>query len=50
MDNQPSFAERIAALKVAGETVMAEVQRMDAAAERFAARRTKPVVKKESRR
>jgi hypothetical protein len=39
MDNQPSFAERIRALKSAAETVMAEAQRMEAAAKRFADRR-----------
>jgi len=45
-DKQPSFAERTetlqrtaAALKEAAETVLAEVQRMQAAQQRFAARR-----------
>jgi hypothetical protein len=49
-NNQPSFAERIAALKDAAETVMAEAQRMEAAAQRFAARQGKPPAKKASRR
>jgi hypothetical protein len=42
MDNQPSFAERTAKLKAtayalreAAETVLAEVQHMEAAAKRF---------------
>jgi hypothetical protein len=39
MDNQPSFAERIAALKAAAETVMLEAQRMKAAARKFSKRR-----------
>jgi hypothetical protein len=39
MDTKPSFPERIAALKAAAETVMAEAQRMDAAARKFGARR-----------
>jgi hypothetical protein len=39
MDNQPSFAERIAALKAAAETVMLEAQRMEAAARKFSKRR-----------
>jgi hypothetical protein len=30
-NNQPTFAERIAALKTAAETVMLEAQRMEAA-------------------
>jgi hypothetical protein len=38
-DKTPSFAERIKALKAAAETVMAEAQRMEAAARKFAARR-----------
>ena len=39
MDNTPSFAERIAALKAAAETVMIEAQRMEAAAHKFEKRR-----------
>jgi len=38
-DNQPTFAERIAALKAAAETVMTEAQRMEAAARKFNGRR-----------
>jgi len=38
-DNQPTFAERIAALKAAAETVMIEAQRMEAAARKFNGRR-----------
>jgi hypothetical protein len=40
-NNQPSFAERIRALKAAAETVMAEAQRMEAAARKFSTRRTR---------
>jgi hypothetical protein len=40
MDNKPSFAERIKALKAAAETVMLEAQRMEAAEQRFAERRS----------
>ena len=40
MDNKPSFAERIKALKAAAETVMLEAQCMEAAEQRFAERRT----------
>ena len=36
MDTKPNFAERIAALKNAAETVMLEVIRMEAAERRFA--------------
>ena len=39
MDNNPSFPERINALKAAAETVMAEAQRMEAAARKFEKRR-----------
>jgi hypothetical protein len=39
MENNPSFTERIAALKAAAETVMAEAQRMEGAARKFSARR-----------
>ena len=39
MDTNPTFSERITALKAAAETVMAEAQRMEAAAHKFAARR-----------
>jgi len=39
MDNRPSFAQRIAALKAAAETVMAEAQHMEALARKFAPRR-----------
>jgi hypothetical protein len=39
MDTQPTFAERIAALKSAAETVMHEAQRMEAAARKFEKRR-----------
>jgi hypothetical protein len=39
MDNTPSFAERIAALKAAAEAVMLEAQRMEAAARKFDKRR-----------
>ena len=39
MDTNPTFAERITALKAAAETVMLEAQRMDAAAHKFAKRR-----------
>jgi hypothetical protein len=43
METKPSFAERIAALKAAAETVMLEAQRMEAAARKFDERRpTKP--------
>ena len=38
-NNTPSFAERIAALKAAAETVMLEAQRMEAAARKFDKRR-----------
>jgi hypothetical protein len=38
-NNTPSFAERIAALKAAAETVMLEAQRMEAAARKFDTRR-----------
>ena len=45
MDNQPNFAERTAKLKAtayalrdAAETVLAEVQHLEAAAKRFQAR------------
>jgi hypothetical protein len=40
MDTKPSFAERVAALKAAAETVMLEAQRMEAAGRRFAERKT----------
>jgi hypothetical protein len=49
MDNHPTFAERIAALKEAAETVMAEAQRMEAAAKRFAERRPTRGTRKASR-
>lgn len=39
MDTEPSFAERIRALKAAAETAMLEAQRMEAAEQRFAERR-----------
>jgi hypothetical protein len=39
MDNQPNFAERIAALKAAAETVMLEAERMESAARKFSKRR-----------
>ena len=39
MDTKPSFAERIAALKAAAETVMLEAQRMEAAEKRFSERK-----------
>ena len=39
METKPSFAERIAALKAAAETVMLEAQRMEAAARKFDERR-----------
>ena len=38
-NNTPSFAERIAALKAAAETVMLEAQRMEAASHKFDKRR-----------
>ena len=38
-NNTPSFAQRIAALKAAAETVMLEAQRMEAAARKFDKRR-----------
>jgi hypothetical protein len=38
-DNQPTFAERIRALKAAAETVMLEAQRMEAAARKFSERK-----------
>jgi hypothetical protein len=41
MDNNPSFPERIRALKAAAETVMEEAQRMEAAARKFGERRKK---------
>ncbi len=41
MDNTPSFAERIKALKAAAETVMLEAERMEAAARKFDNRRDK---------
>jgi len=44
-DNTPSFAERIKALKTAAETVMAEAQRMEAAARKFANRRAQKASK-----
>lgn len=54
MDNQPTFAERIVALRQcavslrdAAELVMSEAQRMDAAQERFAARTQKRSAKKQ---
>ena len=40
MDTKPSFTERIKALKAAAETVMLEAQRMEAAEQRFAERRS----------
>ncbi len=49
MDNQPTFAERITALKAAAETVMAEAQRMEAAARKFENRRTTRGAQKASR-
>jgi hypothetical protein len=39
METKPNFAERIAALKAAAETVMLEAQRMEAAARKFGERR-----------
>lgn len=39
MGNKPSFAERISALKAAAEVVMTELLRMEAAEQRFAARK-----------
>ena len=45
MDNNPSFAERIEALKAAAETVMAEAQRMEAAARKFADRKQRKASK-----
>jgi len=41
MDNNPSFPERIRALKAAAETVMEEALRMEAAARKFSERRQK---------
>jgi len=38
-NNSPNFAQRIAALKAAAETVMLEAQRMEAAARKFDKRR-----------
>ena len=35
MDTNPNFAERIAALKAAAETVMIEAQRMEKVARKF---------------
>lgn len=49
MDNQPSFPERIAALKAATETVMQEAERMEEAARKFESRRAQGT-KKASRR
>jgi hypothetical protein len=40
MDTKPTFLERIQALKAAAETVMLEAQRMEAAEQRFAERRS----------
>ena len=40
-NNTPSFAERIAALKAAAETVMEEAERMQAVARKFSERRQK---------
>ena len=39
MDNEPSFPERISALKAAAETVMEEAARMEAVARKFEKRR-----------
>jgi hypothetical protein len=39
MDNEPSFPERISALKAAAETVMEEAERMEAVARKFEKRR-----------
>jgi hypothetical protein len=47
---QPSFAEGIATLKAAAETVMAEAQRMEAAAKRFASLKPSQVMRKANRR
>jgi hypothetical protein len=38
-NNHPTFAERIAALKAAAETVMLEAQRMEAAVRKFSEQR-----------
>ena len=49
MDNKPSFAERISALKEAAETVMLEAQRMEAAEQRFAERKASRQTQRASR-
>ena len=49
MDNKPSFAVRIAALKAAAETVMLEAQRMEAAQSRFAERKASRQTERASR-
>ena len=49
MDNKPSFAVRIAALKAAAETVMLEAQRMEAAQSRFAERKASRQTQRASR-
>ena len=49
MDNKPTFADRIAALKAAAETVMLEAQRMEAAQNRFAERKASRQTQRASR-
>jgi hypothetical protein len=49
MDNTPSFAERIRALKAAAETVMQEALRMESAQSRFAARKASRQTQRASR-
>ena len=49
MDNKPSFAVRISALKAAAETVMLEAQRMEAAQSRFTERKASRQTQRASR-